>query len=103
MRPIHLKQITFSTAVGCFLTLCGCGSMGLVDVRDYDSAKETSQTLPSFLGLSPDQVQVGPESRFSTAVVSGVSSDADRQRIANAVQAYNAQHPTLDPVKLYFK
>jgi hypothetical protein len=90
----------------------GCGpggghaagnSMGLVDIRDINSAKASGEALPGVLGLSPDQVEVGPEAGYSTAVISGVSSDAERERIASAVETYNAQNTRRDPVRVSFK
>ena len=75
-------------------------SMGLVDLRDYRSAKASGQALPGYLGLPPERIEVAPDSGRSLAIISGVTTDAEAQRLTAAVAEYNAANPQLDPVEL---
>ena len=83
-------------------TVRGLGSsLGAIQIRDIRQADVYRQTLPGYLKLAPEQVRVEPSSGVSDVTITGVSTDAERQRITAAVADLNTQNQVSDHIRLW--
>ena len=101
-------------SVCCAVGLIGCTSyretvrdaghsLGTIEPRDIREADAYRKVLPSHLGLAPDQVNIAAGSGITEVTISGVTADAERQRIASAISRLNSQNPQLNPLRLRFQ
>jgi hypothetical protein len=105
------KFLTFvlasSVLVGCESyrdTMHGLGSgMGAIQTRDIQQADAYRQALPGHLGLPPQQIRVEPGSGVTQVTISGITADAERQRIGTELATLNSKNPQLSPLKWRFQ
>ncbi len=74
-----------------------------IQTRDIMQANIYRAALPELLKLSPDQVRVDAGSGVADVTITGVHSNAERQKIQTAIDSLNAQNPKCDPVRVRFE
>ncbi len=85
-------------------TVRGIGhSAGGIQAVDIQQANAYRETLPNYLGLSADQVQIKPGSMVVLVTIFRVNSDLNRKRITDAISALNSQNPGLSPLSVTFR
>jgi len=82
---------------------CIASGPGAIQTRDIMVANIYRAALPEYLKLSPDQVRVDAGSGVADITITGVHSNAERQRIQTVVESLNVQNPKCDPARVRFE
>ncbi len=75
--------------------------LGGIEISDIQQQNSLRQTLPNYLGLPENKIQIEAGSGVTHVTISGVNAD-DKQSITNKIQNLQIQNPNMNPIRLHF-